>query len=157
MIARASLSALHVLALAIGFGAVFARGRRLRDLRRTPEDAAIYTRLFQADALWGLAALLWIGTGLLRVFGGLEKQPAFYLRNGFFWIKMALFLLVFVLEVRPIVTFGRWRKARRTGAWPATGGAPSLPGLIAVNDAETAIVVVIPFAAALMARGAWLF
>ena len=36
MILRASLSALHVLALAIGFGAVFAWGRRLRDLRRAP-------------------------------------------------------------------------------------------------------------------------
>jgi putative membrane protein len=95
MLARASLSALHVLALAIGFGAVFARGRRLRDLRRTPEDPGVLARLLQADALWGVAALLWIATGLLRVFGGLEKQPGFYLRNGFFWIKMALFLLVF--------------------------------------------------------------
>ena len=41
------------------------------------------------------------------------------------------------------------------------GGAPTsdanLPLLIAVNDAEVALVVVIPFVAALMARGAWLF
>jgi putative membrane protein len=157
MLARASLSALHVLALGIGFGAVFARGRRLRDLRRTPDDAGVVARLLQADGLWGLAALLWIATGLLRVFGGLEKQPGFYLRNGFFWIKMALFALVFALEIRPMLTFARWRKARARGASPALGGGAALSGLIAVNDAETAIVVVIPFAAALMARGAWLF
>jgi putative membrane protein len=157
MLARASLSALHVLALAIGFGAVFARGRRLRDLRRTPEDPGVLSRLLQADALWGLAALLWIGTGFLRVFGGSEKQPGFYLRNGFFWIKMALFLLVFVLEIRPMVTFARWRKARNRNASPVSASGASLSRLIAVNDAETVIVVVIPFAAALMARGAWLF
>ncbi len=90
MFARASLSALHVLALAVGFGAVFARGRRLRDLRRSPEDAGALGRLFQADSLWGVAALLWIATGLLRAFGRLEKTRDFYLRNGFFWVKMAL-------------------------------------------------------------------
>jgi putative membrane protein len=155
MLARASLSALHVLALAIGFGAVFARGRRLRDLRRAAEDAGALTRLFQADNLWGLAALLWIATGLLRVFGGLEKQPAFYLRNGFFWVKMALFGLVFALEIRPMLTFIRWRAARRRGGAPAAGA--NLDVLVAVNDAEIVLVLLIPFAAALMARGAWLF
>jgi putative membrane protein len=155
MLARASLSALHVLALAIGFGAVFARGRRLRDLRRAPEDGGALTRLFQADGLWGLAALLWIATGLLRVFGGLEKQPAFYLRNGFFWVKMGLFALVFALEIRPMLTFARWRSERRRGVAPAAGA--NLDALVAVNDAETALVLLIPFVAALMARGAWLF
>ena len=155
MIARASLSAFHVLALAIGFGAVFARGKRLRDLRVSPEDAAARRRLLQADSLWGAAALLWIATGLLRVFGRLEKTPAFYLRNGFFWVKMALFALVLVLEIVPMLTFIRWRVAQARGQSPATGA--DLSTLIALNDAETAIVLVIPFVAALMARGAWLF
>ena len=155
MLARASLSALHILTLAVGFGAVFARGRRLRDLRRAPDDGDALTRLFQADGLWGLAALLWIATGLFRVFGGLEKQPAFYLRNGFFWVKMAMFGLVFALEIRPMLTFIRWRAARSRGGAPVEGA--NLGALIAVNDAETVLVVLIPFAAALMARGAWLF
>ncbi len=155
MIARASLSALHVLALAVGFGAVFARGRRLRDLRHTPEDAGALRRLFQADGLWGVAALLWIATGLLRVFGRLEKTPDFYLRNGFFWIKMALFGLVLALEILPMLTFIRWRVARSRGNTSAAGA--NFAALIALNDAEVAIVILIPFVAALMARGAWLF
>ncbi len=155
MIARASLSALHVLTLALGLGAVFARGRRLRDLRRTPEDAGVLKRVLQADSLWGVAALLWIGTGLGRVFGRLEKEPDFYLRNGFFWLKMALFGLVLALEIRPMLTFIRWRTAAsRGGARPAEA---NLRILITLNDAEIAVVVVIPFVAALMARGAWLF
>jgi len=156
MLARVSLSALHVLALGIGLGAVFARGRRLRDLRRAPDNADALARLFQADNLWGLAALLWIATGLFRVFARLEKQPEFYLRNGFFWVKMALFGLVFVLELQPMVTFLRWRKQRSRGN-PSPAAGANLTGLIAANDAETATVAVIPFTAALMARGAWLF
>ena len=155
MLGRASLSALHVLALALGFGAVFARGLRLRDLRRGRADAEVFRRLFQADSLWGIAALLWIATGLARAFGRVEKQPEFYLRNGFFWIKMALFALVFVLEIRPMLAFIRWRASRKRGTAPAVGD--DLGALIALNDAEVAIVVLIPFVAALMARGAWLF
>jgi putative membrane protein len=155
MIARASLSALHILALAIGFGAVFARGKRLRDLRRSAQDAGALARLLQADNLWGLAALLWIATGFARVFGRLEKTPDFYLRNGFFWVKMGLFLLVLALEILPMVTFIRWRVARSRGVVTVAG--TNLSRLISLNDAEVAIVLLIPFAAALMARGAWLF
>jgi len=155
MIVRASLSALHVLALAIGFGAVFARGRRLRDLRRSPEDFVALRRLFQADGLWGLAAILWLGTGLSRAFGKVEKQPDFYLRNGFFWVKMALFVLVLALEILPMVTFIRWRVAMSRGSAPTVGAR--FATLIVLNDAEVVLIVIIPFAAALMARGAWLF
>jgi len=154
VIARASLSALHVLALALGLGAVFARGLRLRDLRREPGSSEARRRLLLADNLWGLAALLWIGTGLGRAFGRLEKTPDFYLRNGFFWVKMALFAAVLALEIRPMLTFLRWRFAARGGTTPPP---VDLRTLIALNDAEVAIVCVIPFAAALMARGAWLF
>jgi len=155
VIVRASLSALHVLALAVGFGAVFARGRRLRDLRHAPEDARALARLFHADGLWGLAALLWVATGLLRVFGRLEKTPDFYLRNGFFWLKMALFGLVVALEIFPMLTFIRWRAARSRGGAPAAGA--NFTVLIGLNDAEVVLVLAIPFVAALMARGAWLF
>lgn len=155
VIVRALLSALHVLALGVGLGAVVARGQRLRDLRRSPEDAVAVRRLLRADSLWGLAALLWVTTGLLRAFGGLEKSPDFYLRNGFFWMKMALFGLILALEVRPMMTFIGWRRARSRGGAPAAGS--DLAGLVALNDAEAAIVLAIPFVAALMARGAWLF
>lgn len=54
-----------------------------------------------------------------------------------------------------MVTFFRWRLAReRAGELAAS--AP-LGRLIGLNDAESALVLAIPFAAALMARGAWLF
>jgi len=155
MLPRAFVASLHFLALGIGLGAVFVRGLRLRDLRRAPTQAAPLGGLFGADSLWGLAAALWIITGLLRAFAGLEKATDFYLRNGFFYVKMGLFLAVFALELAPMLTFIAWRRARAKGATPWTT-AP-VARLVRINDAELVLVVLIPFAAALMSRGAWLF
>ena len=156
---RSALSALHVLALSFGFSGLFLRGMRLRELAKDRGNAAARASLLRADNVWGLAALLWIVTGLVRAFAGLEKQPDFYLRNGFFWVKMGLFGLVFALEIRPMVAFIRWRIAKGRGADAAAAAVAAAPLAVFVrlNDAETVLVLVIPFVAALMARGAWLF
>jgi putative membrane protein len=154
MVLAPILSALHVIALGIGLGAVFMRGRYLRALRDGPEPRVL-ARLFAADSLWGIAALLWLATGLARAFGHVEKGPEFYLRNGFFWIKMALFVATVALEIWPMMTFIRWRIARRKGQ--PLPGIRHLPGLVLVDDLQTALVVVIPFVAAAMARGLWLY
>jgi putative membrane protein len=148
------LSALHVLALGIGLGAVFMRGRFLRALRAGPDPRAL-DGLFAADSLWGGAAALWLVTGLARAFGHVEKAPDFYLRNGFFWVKMALFVSVVALEIRPMLTFIRWRIARRQQR--PLPQLDHLSRLVLVGDLETALVVLIPFAAAAMARGLWLY
>ena len=66
-----------------------------------------------------------------------------------------MFLLVFALEIQPMVTFIRWRIAK-DHAGDLVVSAP-LDRLIALNDAEAVLVLLIPFAAALMARGAWLY
>jgi putative membrane protein len=104
--ASAIVSALHVLALALGLSSVYLRGRALKGRL----DREGLQRLFAADNVWGIAAGLWIVTGLLRAFGGLEKGSQFYLQSPLFWIKMALFVAVIVLEIRPMITFIRWRR-----------------------------------------------
>jgi putative membrane protein len=142
----AVVSALHLLALGIGLPAVFLRGRALRG----PLDEARLGRLFAADTAWGLAALLWVATGLLRAFGGLEKGAEFYLRSPLFWAKMALFLAVVGLEVWPMTAFIRWRIERRRGRTPDTSRARAF---YVLNHAQLAIVVVIVFVASFMARG----
>ena len=68
----AIVSALHVLALALGLPSVFLRGRALKG--RLDGDGL--RRLFAADTVWGIAAALWLITGLSRAFGGLEKGAA---------------------------------------------------------------------------------
>jgi putative membrane protein len=118
----AVVSALHVLALAVGLSSVYFRGRALRGRL----DADGLRQLFAADNLWGLAAGLWLVTGLLRAFGGLEKGTAFYLASTLFWTKMGLFALILALEIWPMTTFIRWRLSRRRGALPDTSAARGL-------------------------------
>jgi len=110
MVTSALLSAIHVLTLALGLGAVVMRGRALG----RPLDEAGWQRLLAADNWWGIAAGLWIASGVARLFFG-GKEPSFYWHNGFFWIKLALFGLVFALELTPMMTFIRVRTARRRG------------------------------------------
>jgi putative membrane protein len=148
MWASAIVAALHYLALAIGLPAVFLRGRALKG----PLDDAGLQRLFAADTMWGVAAALWVATGLLRAFGGLEKGSAFYLGSRLFYLKMALFLAIVVLEVRPMITFMAWRRARRRGARVDTGPARAL---FQVNHVQLALAIVMVFIASAMARGLW--
>ena len=149
IIVPALLSAIHVLTLGLGLAAVVIRGQALAG----PLDAAGWKRLLAADAAWGIAAALWIATGLARVFWG-GKDPDFYWYNGFFWVKLALFGVVFALEMAPMRAFMRVRRALASGGPP-----PAVPveKLRRINSLETALVVAIPFAAAFMARGVWLF
>ena len=142
----AIVSALHVLALAIGLPSVYLRGRALK----APLDAAGLKRLFTADGVWGIAAGVWIATGLLRAFGGLEKGTQFYLTSPLFWVKMTLFVLILLLEIWPMATFIRWRMAVGRGGSPDTARAREL---YLVNHIEMALVVLMVFVASFMARG----
>jgi putative membrane protein len=97
MMARWLAASLHLLALGIGLGAVWTRGRALRSAL-DPDDLR---RVFLADTFWGLAALLWISTGLWRLLAGLEKGTGYYLQNHLFLTKMALLVLILALETVP--------------------------------------------------------
>src|SRR6266496_2543023 len=99
MTLRWLVATLHLLTLPLGLGAIWARSRAL-GLAKTVEDLR---RVFVADNLWGLAAFLWISTGLLRAFGGLEKGASYYLHDRVFYIKMGLFVTILILEIWPMV------------------------------------------------------
>jgi putative membrane protein len=142
----AVVSALHLLALAIGLPAIFLRGRALKGRL----DADGLRRLFAADSVWGLAALLWVATGLLRAFAGLEKGTAFYLASHLFWLKMALFVAIVALETGPMVTFLRWRREQKQGVAPDTSRARTF---FLLSHAQLALVVLMVFVASFMARG----
>jgi len=145
-VVSAIVSSLHVLALAIGLPGVFLRGRALKG----PLDAQGLRKLLAADSAWGIAALLWIATGLLRAFGGLEKGTQFYLASTLFWTKLGLFAIILVLEARPMLTFVRWRAQLRRGQAPDTSSARTF---YVLNHIEMGLVVVIMFVASFMARG----
>jgi putative membrane protein len=148
MWSSAIVAALHYLALAIGLPAVLLRGRALRGAL----DARGIGWVLTADTAWGVAAALWVVTGLLRAFGGLEKGAAFYLQSRLFYVKMVLFLAIVALEVLPLATFAAWRRARRQGRPVDTRRAPLLAHL---NHVELALAIVMVFVASAMARALW--
>lgn len=137
---------LHLLGLGIGLGAVWTRARALRGLL----DEAGLRRVFHADAWWGVAAVIWIGTGLVRVIGGLEKGTDYYLRNHVFWGKMALLLVVLLLEISPAVTLARWRGQVARGAQPDIAPAGRFAR---ISYVQAVLVLLMVLAATAMARG----
>jgi putative membrane protein len=146
MTLRWLIASLHLLALGIGFGAVLDRAWSLRGTL----DAAGLRRVFRADNLWGLAALLWISTGLLRAFAGLEKGSAYYLGNPLFWVKMSLFLMVFLIEILPMKALITWRSQLRKGQPVDTTRAIIFSN---ISVFQAVVVALMVFAAAALARG----
>lgn len=140
------LAALHLIALGIGFGAVWFRGRSLRDQL----DAAGLRRAFYADTWWGIAAVVWIGTGLLRAFGGFEKGSVYYLHNHFFLAKMGLLALILVLEVKPMITLIRWRIEVGHGRQPDTSAAARIAR---ISVLQAVLLILMVLAATAMAKG----
>jgi putative membrane protein len=148
MLVRWLVAAVHLLALGIGFAALSARMWALADVSRPDRLRLALT----ADSFWGLAALLWIGTGLWRVFGGLEKGTAFYMGSGPFWIKMALLGGIILLEILPMITLIRWRIARSRGRAIFTAAAPHI---VVISAVQLVLLIGMIFVATAMARGVW--
>jgi putative membrane protein len=146
MTLRLLLAGLHLLGLGIGLGSVWARGRALTSRL----DAADLRSVFLADTFWGVAAGLWIGTGLWRLLAGLEKDTSYYFHNHLFLGKMALLAIILALEIWPMVTLIGWRRRVARGEQPDTSAAPLLAH---ISFAQAGIVVVMVFLAAAMARG----
>ncbi len=147
MLSSALLSTFHLLGLAIGLPAVVMRWRALVRLKTDP---AALEAVFFADNFWGIAAILWFVTGLLRAFGSFEKGSGFYLNSGAFLLKMALFGVLFVLELWPMVTFIIWRvrKAKKLPFETTRAGT-----FATITGLEVVLTVAIPFVASMMARG----
>jgi putative membrane protein len=147
---RIALAGLHLIALGLGLGAVIARGTALRE---APSNAAL-RRAFRSDSTWGIAALLWIITGVWRVLDGIEKPTSFYLTNPVFHAKIGLFLVILLLELWPMVTLIRWRRTFSAGESAErlmTSGAGRR--IATISHIEALVVVVMVFVAVALARG----
>jgi uncharacterized membrane protein len=144
---RLTLAWLHLLALAVGLAGVWARARALRDSLRDPEDHGALRRAFIGDSWWGVAAGVWLITGLWRLLAGTEKSTSYYLANHVFYLKMGLFLAILALEVWPMMTLLRWRTKRATPN-PRDAGRIEV-----ISYVECVLVVAMVAAAVTMARG----
>jgi putative membrane protein len=140
------LPAIHLCGLALGIAALMQRARAL-SLAERNEDLK---RVFFWDNLYALVAAFWLGSGLLRAFGGFEKGTDYYLANHSFWGKMLLLAGLLVAEGMLMVTFIRFRIAVKKGQAVALDGKARLLRLHWVE--VWAVVGMIVFAT-LMARG----
>jgi putative membrane protein len=146
MVSQWLVAIVHLLALGIGLGAVWTRGRALLGVL----DEHGIRRVLTADNWWAVAAFLWVASGLVRLFAGTDKGSAYYFANWLFWTKMVLFLVILLHEIRPIRTFMGWRRALAAGKAPDTTSARRLAR---VSFTQAVMVAAMVAAATGMARG----
>jgi uncharacterized membrane protein len=147
LLIRVSLAWLHLLALGIGLGGVWGRARALHDSLREPPDPRAIRRALIADTWWGVAAAVWIITGVWRLLGSTEKSTAYYLGNHAFYAKMALFVGILALEVWPMMTLIKWRTGK------SEPHARDVGRIEVISYVECALVMAMVLTAVSMARG----
>jgi putative membrane protein len=147
MMLDAILTYLHFAAILAVAGFLVAEAALLRgDLGR--RDVAVLGR---TDVGYFVAAGVALATGAARVFFG-AKGVDFYSGNPIFWTKLALFVAVGLVSIKPTIGFARWRRAARDAAGysvPETE-VRSARRLVLV---QLHLLALLPLAAVLMARG----
>jgi putative membrane protein len=143
---KLALAAIHLVSLALGVFALTARARVLGAAERNQDLKPV----FFWDAVYGAVAIVWLGSGLWRAFGGLEKGTEYYLANHAFWTKMLLLAALLVVEGIVAATFVRWRILVRRGE---TVPLANKARLVRFHHVELWLVLGMIVMATLLARG----
>lgn len=113
-------------------------------------NAAVVERLAKVDAIYGMAAVTVLVTGVARSWWGM-KGAAWYWTNPLLHVKLTLFVVVGVLSIFPTIAFIRWRKALRgSGALPVEADVRKTRRLVMV---QAHILALIPLVAVFFGRG----
>ncbi|MET0308802.1 MAG: DUF2214 family protein [Sphingomonas sp.] len=105
MLPDALLAALHHLLAFALFGLLV----RQWTMVCAPLAPAAVRRLAHGDLLYGLTALALLMTGAARVIWG-ARGSGWFLPNGWFWAKLACFLLVGLASLPPTIAYRSWLK-----------------------------------------------
>lgn len=115
-------------------------------------NAAVVRRLARVDLIYMGAAMAVLATGFARTYWG-AKGFEWYWHQPLLHIKVTLFVIVGLISIAPTRAFIRWRKALdASGALPAEAEVRKVRKLIMV---QAHLVMLIPLAAVLLARGVW--
>jgi putative membrane protein len=115
-------------------------------------NAAVVRRLARVDLIYMVAAIAVLATGFARTYWGV-KGFGWYWHQPLLHLKVTLFVIVGLISIAPTRAFIRWRKALdATGALPAEAEVRKVRKLIMV---QAHLVMLIPLAAVLLARGVW--
>ncbi len=120
-------------------------------LIREPLDERLVRRLGRIDIAYFVSAIAVLVTGFLRATLG-AKGADFYFNSWPIYVKLALFLAVGIISVKPTLTFIRWRRFfEKDAAWKVPGDEQaSIRRLIMI---EVHLAALIPVFAVIMARG----
>ncbi len=137
----------HYLCILLCFGALlFERLYLKTDLNKQEAISIIL-----ADIIYGLAGLMLIVTGILRVkyFG---QGAEFYTQNPLFWIKIGSYIAVGLLSLYPTITYVLWAIPLSKNKVPEITSQLVSRFRFIIN-VELIGFSAIPFLATLMARG----
>lgn len=113
-------------------------------------NAAAVRRLATIDAVYGIAAVAVLATGVARTVWGV-KGVGWYWGNPLLYVKLTLFLTIGLLSIRPTLNFQRWRRALQAGgALPDEAQVKATRRLVMI---EAHLVALVPLAAVFLARG----
>ena len=113
-------------------------------------NAAVVQRLRRIDQIYNVAAGAVFLTGLLRVFLG-AKGGEWYGAQPLLYLKLALFITIGLLSIKPTRMFARWqRELAASGTLPGAAEVQKARKLIMM---QAHILPFIPLAAVFLARG----
>lgn len=147
MLVSAIVAYLHYLSLGVIFATLATELFSLKSELTTK----LGWRILIADSAYGMAGILVLVTGILRVlyFG---QETSYYLSQPLFWVKMLLFVVVGTLSLYPTFTFLGWIKYLRLDKAPEPK-ANQVELLQKIITVELLGFSLIPLSAAMMARG----
>lgn len=112
----------------------------------------VVRRLARVDFVYMLTAVAVLATGVARTVWGM-KGIGWYWSQPLLYVKLALFVAIGLLSIKPTQSFLRWRKQLAAGA-----GLPSPDEVARARRwvmIEAHLLILIPLAAVLLARGVW--
>ena len=114
-------------------------------------SVAIARRIQRADRAYGIAAILVLIFGILRVVY-FEKGVDYYLSNTFFLLKMGLFIAVGLLSIYPTICYQRWNPVLKQDIVPELS-MQAVRKLRKIMHTELVGIMGILLCASLMAKG----
>jgi len=110
----------------------------------------VVERLARVDAIYGMAAILVLATGIARTIWGV-KGSGWYWTNPLLHVKLTLFIIVGLISIFPTITYIRWRRQlRENKSLPSAAEVRKTRRLVMI---QAHILVVIPLFAVFLARG----
>lgn len=115
-------------------------------------NAAVVRRLARVDVIYLVAALAVLATGLARTWWGM-KGMGWYWQQPLLHLKLTLFVVIGLISIQPTLAFRRWvKQVDADGTLPDASEVRRVRRLVMI---QAHIMVLIPLAGSLLARGIW--